>query len=75
VHGSVVLPRRLSAQQVAAIIKLGTRYADGKHSRRSVGRSSRRVPGTRTRQTPRRKRLIKKLAATVAEKAAKMGHG
>jgi hypothetical protein len=45
--------------------------AGGKRSRRSVGRSSRRVPGTRTQQTPRRKRLIKKLADTAAEEAAK----
>src|SRR5262244_1079105 len=45
--------------------------ADGKRSRRLAGRSSRRVPATRRLQAPRRKQLIKKLADTVAEEAAK----
>src|SRR5215470_11620037 len=44
---------------------------DGKHSRRLAGRSSRRFLGTCRPQAQRRKRLIRKLADTVAEEATK----
>src|SRR6516164_10642837 len=54
----------------SAAAKFG-RSAGGKRLRRLVGRSSRRVPGTRRQPVPRRKRLLKKLADTVAEEAAK----
>ena len=37
----------------------------------AAGRSCRRVPATRRLQAPRRKQLIKKLADTVTEEAAK----